>query len=101
MCTSTLDSPLSPPGRAQQETLKSQRSERESLGVELYGVQQQLARQQMLLEGELDQHAGVSELRRQGEEALTGVRAAYRDLREQLKGEQQQSQCGGQWWACI
>lgn len=93
MCTS-IYAPLSLSG-AQQETLKSQRSERESLGVELYGVQQQLARQQMLVEGELDQHASVSELRRQGEEALTGVRAAYCDLQEQLKSEQQQSQCGG------
>lgn len=34
----------------QEETLKGVCSERESTGVELYGIQQQLARQQMLME---------------------------------------------------
>ena len=36
----------------QQETLKSVATQRENIGVELYGIQQQLARQQMLIEKE-------------------------------------------------
>ena len=36
----------------QQEAVKNITAEREDLGVELYGVQQQLARQQMLIEKE-------------------------------------------------
>ena len=47
-----------------------------------------------LVEKELDQHATVSELRRQREETLAGTRATYRDLQSQFKSEQQQSQLG-------
>lgn len=36
----------------QQELLKSLKLERENIGVDLYGIQQQLARQQMLIEKE-------------------------------------------------
>lgn len=36
----------------QRETLKMTQKTREEIGVELYGIQQQLARQQMLIEKE-------------------------------------------------
>ena len=68
-------------------------TERENLGVELYGIQQQLARQQMLVEKEADEHTGMTQLRRQKEETLAQVREMYRGMQDQVKRERQQSKC--------
>lgn len=73
------------------ETLKSLETERESLGVELYGIQQQLARQQMVLEQEQDTLSGLNQLRQQKEKTLNNVRQLYRNMQYQLKKERQQS----------
>lgn len=75
----------------QNETLKDLQTERESLGVELYGIQQQLARQQMLLEQEQDTLTGLNQLRQQKEKTLSDVRQLYRNMQDQLKQERQQS----------
>ena len=67
------------------------RVERETLGVELYGIQQQLARQQMLMEREQDKHSTLHQLRVQREETLVQVREMYRSMQEQVKRERQKS----------
>lgn len=65
--------------------------ERENLGIELYGVQQQLAKQQMLVESEQDRHTVMSQLRAQKETTLSQIRDFYRSLLQQIKNERQQS----------
>lgn len=74
----------------QQETLKTAQEERERLGVKLYGVQQQLARQQMLLEKEQDELSTNRTLREQRDVTLGQVREMYRQMQDQLKTERQQ-----------
>ena len=54
----------------QTEDLKTKKREREELGVQLYGVQQELARQQMLLEKEHDNFNSENQLRLQCEKLL-------------------------------
>ncbi|XP_014644824.1 PREDICTED: coiled-coil domain-containing protein 40 [Ceratotherium simum simum] len=56
---------------------KQSRVQRQELGVELYGVQQHLARLQMHLEKSHDRHSLAACARRQKEEALRGVRSLY------------------------
>ena len=58
----------------------------------LYSVQQQLARQQMLMEREADSHASLQQLRLAKEATLAQVREMYRSMLEQLRSEQQQSE---------
>ena len=70
---------------------KGMRVERETLGVELYRIQQQLARQKMLMEQEQDKHTTLHQLRVQREETLAQVREMYRSMQEQVKRERQQS----------
>ena len=67
------------------------RVERETLGVELYRIQQQLARQKMLMEQEQDKHTTLHQLRVQREETLAQVREMYRSMQEQVQRERQQS----------
>lgn len=75
----------------QQETLKSVQEERERLGVKLYSIQQQLARQQMLLEKEQDGVNTHRTLREQRDVTLGQVREMYRKMQSQLKTDRQQS----------
>ena len=65
--------------------------ERERVGVELYSIQQQLARQQMLLEKEQDAVTSGRSLREQREVTLGQVREMYRQMQDQMKKERQQS----------
>ena len=76
----------------QQETVKSVQEERERLGVQLYGVQQQLARQQVLLEREQDDVNSSRGLREQKEGILNHLRDLYRQMLDTLKTERQQSE---------
>lgn len=62
--------------------------------MELYGIQQQLARQQMLLEKEQDNLMASRTLRDQREATLAQVREMYRGMQEQVKKERQQSEWG-------
>ena len=75
------------------ETLKGMKEERETLGVELYGIQQQLARQQMLVEREQDGHTALHQLRVQCEETLAQVREMYRSMQDQVETDRKQSEC--------
>ena len=75
------------------ETLRGMKEERETLGVELYGIQQQLARQQMLVEREQDGHTALHQLRTQREETLAQVREMYRSMQEQVNTDRKQSEC--------
>ncbi|XP_058140821.1 coiled-coil domain-containing protein 40 isoform X1 [Dasypus novemcinctus] len=56
---------------------KQSRAQRQELGVDLYGVQQSLARLQMQLEKSHDRHSIAACGRRQTEEELQAARAAY------------------------
>ena len=71
--------------------MKSLRADREDIGIELYGVQQQLARQQMLLEQEQDKQTAMSQLRKETYDTLTQVRELYRNMQKQVEEERQQS----------
>lgn len=58
--------------------VKNGKKEREELGVILYGVQQQLARLQMELEKNHNQHSQIAMTRRQLEEELHDLRSTYK-----------------------
>lgn len=59
------------------EAVKNRRQEREGVGVELYGVQQELARYQMMLEQNHDSLSGMKQDRNQTEQYLEEVRDQY------------------------
>ena len=63
----------------QDESLKTRKKEREDLGVELYGVQQELARYQMMLERNHDNFAQINQQRQREDQQLTEVRNQYKD----------------------
>ena len=73
------------------ETLKSLRGDRENKGIELYGIQQQLARQQMLVEQEQDKQTSLSLLRKHEHETLAQVRELYKNMQNQVEEERKQS----------
>ena len=73
-------------------TLKSLQMERENIGVELYSVQQELARKQMLVEAEQDKHASICQTRKQKDAVLDDIRALHREMSQQIKSERQQSE---------
>ncbi|XP_077980301.1 coiled-coil domain-containing protein 40-like [Glandiceps talaboti] len=58
--------------------LKNKKKEREDIGVNLYGLQQELARQQMLLEQLHDEFGQTNQVRHQCEEELEEVRNFYK-----------------------
>lgn len=59
--------------------------------MELYGLQQQLARQQMMLEKEQDNLGAVNQLRKQKEDLLQQVRQMYQDKCAATKDRRNQS----------
>ena len=71
------------------------RVERETLGVELYGIQQQLVRQQMLMEQEQDKHITLHQLRVQREETLAQVQEMYCSMQDQVKRKRQVNPLNG------
>ena len=60
------------------EAVKSRTKDREDLGVELYGIQQELARHQMMLENNHDQFAVQKQNRVTTEQQLADVRSSYK-----------------------
>ena len=78
----------------QTEDLKTKKREREELGVQLYGVQQELARQQMLLEKEHDNFNSENHLRMQSEKLLEETRALHDKTTEDLKLQRKQGTHG-------
>ena len=61
----------------QSEELARQKRTREDVGVQLYQVQQQLAKLQMNLEKVHENHAIIAQMREGAEDDLSKVRAAY------------------------
>ena len=57
----------------------------------MYGVQQELARQQANLEGLNDKLTGCAELRRAKEEQLGRVRDTYKSTQQQVSKERRKS----------
>ncbi|KAL5017966.1 hypothetical protein ScPMuIL_003688 [Solemya velum] len=83
--------------REQEESLKMKKHQREDLGVDLYGVQQELARYQMLLEKCHDEYARLEQDRQKTEQKLEDVRNMYKDSqmfvnKEKKKGSELQSE---------
>lgn len=70
--------------------------------MDLYGLQQQLARQQMMLEKEQDNLGAVNQLRKQKEELLQQVRQIYQDKCKAEKDRRKQGMYlykhSYQWW---
>ncbi|CAJ0945894.1 unnamed protein product, partial [Ranitomeya imitator] len=68
-------------------SMKKNKSEREDLGVILYGIQQELARHQMGLEKQHDKHAQISTVRRQVEEELENIQNLYKKTHQNAGSE--------------
>ena len=80
--------------RELQEAVKAKGNWRETLGVELYGVQQELARCQMVLERHHDQFADVSQLREQKEQMLAEIQQMYRSTQNIVNSERKKGANG-------
>ncbi|XP_025098485.1 coiled-coil domain-containing protein 40-like isoform X2 [Pomacea canaliculata] len=79
------------------ESLRVRKKEREDLGVDLYGVQQELARYQMMLERNHDEFSQKNQLRQRHEQELVDVRHVYKDTQltvnmEKKKGAELQGE---------
>ena len=66
------------------EALKNKKKEREELGVQLYGAQQELARQQMLMEKEHDFFNDSNQRRTQCEMSLKEVKSMHKQLIDEV-----------------
>ena len=77
------------------EALKNKMKEREELGVNLYGLQQELARQQMLLERQHDSMAKLLQYRKQCEEELDDVRNMYKSTQNNVIAQRKTSKNNG------
>lgn len=71
--------------------MKNRKKEREDLGVDLYGIQQELARFQMMLEKRHDEFSEVTQVRSQEEQQLEEVRNMYKDLQYNVNMEKKKS----------
>ena len=72
------------------EALKTKLAEREELGVNLYGIQQELARQQTMLEKRHDGLGRLRELRGQCEEQLREVRDMYKKTQQNVNHQRKE-----------
>ena len=63
----------------QTKALSDRKNERETVGVDLYGIQQELARYQMMLESMHDEYSKLSQERNGLQAKLSDVRTQYRD----------------------
>ncbi|KAJ7340194.1 Coiled-coil domain-containing protein 40 [Desmophyllum pertusum] len=73
------------------EDLKTKKREREELGVQLYGVQQELARQQMLLEKEHDNFNSENQLRQQCEQLLDETKELHEKTSQDVNHQRKQA----------
>ena len=76
----------------QDESLKTRKKEREDLGVELYGVQQELARYQMMLERNHDTFTQTNQGRQREEQQLSDVRSLYKETQLTFNKEKKKGQ---------
>ncbi|WAQ97414.1 CCD40-like protein [Mya arenaria] len=77
--------------REKDEALRTRKKEREDLGVDLYGIQQELARYQMMLEKRHDEYSEVQQVRTQEEQQLDDVRNMYKDLQFSVNQEKKKT----------
>lgn len=75
----------------QDESLKNKRKDREDLGVDLYGVQQELARYQMMLEKHHDEYSHLNQARQQEEQQLNDIRNMYKERQLVVNKEKKKS----------
>lgn len=68
------------------------KKDREELGVELYGVQQELARQQMTLENEHDKLNEWEQLRKKTETLLNENRTMYNQVQQDFEQQRKRSE---------
>ncbi|XP_064620964.1 coiled-coil domain-containing protein 40-like isoform X2 [Lineus longissimus] len=73
------------------EALTKKRKEREDTGVDLYGVQQELARYQMTLEGKHDEYTSVNQQKNQEEQQLAEVRSMYKQTQGHFNSEKKKT----------
>lgn len=76
--------------RELKEALKTKQKEREELGVNMYGLQQELAKQQMTLEKYHDQCGELRKQRHQSEEQLADVRSMYKQTQQNINQQQKE-----------
>ena len=77
--------------REKEEEAKKGVSKREDIGVELYNLQQQLARSQAMLEGTEDNYSVIRSLREEADRHLKHVSGEFK--KEIEKKKQQQKNC--------
>ncbi|KAK3598746.1 hypothetical protein CHS0354_028798 [Potamilus streckersoni] len=77
--------------REMEEGVKNRKKEREDLGVELYGIQQELARYQMNLEKHHDDYAEVQQIYQQEEQQLADVRSMYKETQYTINQEKKKT----------
>ena len=71
--------------------MRTRKKEREDLGVDLYGIQQELARFQMMLEKRHDEYSDVQQVRQQEEQQLTDIQNMYKELQFKANQEKKKS----------
>ena len=67
--------------RAQEKEVKDGQLKREQIGVELYGLQQQLAKQQMNLERTHERHTDMQAARTEAEQSLISAKQVFANKR--------------------
>ena len=67
--------------------MNKKKNDRENLGVELYGVQQELARHQMMLEKNHDEHSNLAQDRGTTEQKLVEIRDMYKAKQSNVNEE--------------
>ncbi len=77
----------------QEEAVKKAKEMRQSIGVDLYGLQQQLARQQALVEASNDNFNTVKNYRQETERGLQHYRHQHKETDEKLKRHHQHCKC--------
>ncbi|XP_075260271.1 coiled-coil domain-containing protein 40-like [Convolutriloba macropyga] len=73
------------------EALRNRKKEREDIGIQLYNLQQELARQQMALEAKHDQFNKAHQEKLQVEVALKDAQDNYRETQKNLHLQQKKS----------
>lgn len=73
------------------DEVKRKKTKREEVGVTLYGVQQELARQQVNLESLRDKKTSASERRRDHEQQLTKLRDVYKGIQSQAGSQRKKN----------
>ena len=80
------------PSSPQDFLLKAKQRDREDIGVDLYSVQQELARNQMSVEQLHDEYAKHQKQRVQAEQELKDIRETYTEKQKLIKMERKKGE---------